>query len=237
MSRVHREQHHDKPASSRVPGADDRKRTVREKARAMYRDAVLEAAEQVFSLEGIRGSRIQDIATQAGVSVGTVYNHFAQKEDIVVALMVKHDHELILAFTARNNDPSDFAGALRSRHDRLLRLVEKHIRFYSFALYEGLLSPDATTSHPNSTFGCMHKVRRERIGELVEELLRQGLREGVVKHKNLSRLKCLYDGTLMGMMIAVILNPKLSILDEGRALLDLYLSAICTESPPNPANT
>src|SRR5262249_11395598 len=62
----------------------------REEARALFRNAILEAAEEVFAERGFHGARIQDIAARARLAVGTVYNHFGQKEDVLRALLEEH---------------------------------------------------------------------------------------------------------------------------------------------------
>jgi AcrR family transcriptional regulator len=49
-----------------------------EKSRA----AILEAALNLFSSQGYRGTSIREIAQSAGVSTGNVYHHFADKETI-----------------------------------------------------------------------------------------------------------------------------------------------------------
>ena len=60
-------------------------RTVREEAKQLFRNAILEAAEIVFSERGFHAARIQDIAARARIAVGTVYNHFEQKEDVLAS--------------------------------------------------------------------------------------------------------------------------------------------------------
>jgi AcrR family transcriptional regulator len=49
-----------------------------EKSRA----AILEAALDLFSRQGYRGTSIREIAQSAGVSTGNVYHHFSDKETI-----------------------------------------------------------------------------------------------------------------------------------------------------------
>jgi len=49
-----------------------------EKSRA----AILEAALELFSSQGYRGTSIREIAEAAGVSTGNVYHHFSDKETI-----------------------------------------------------------------------------------------------------------------------------------------------------------
>lgn len=52
-------------------------------------DTILDAAERVFSEGGLE-SRLEDVATAAGVSVGTLYNYFTDRQALVEALIEKH---------------------------------------------------------------------------------------------------------------------------------------------------
>ncbi len=51
------------------------------------RTAILEAALDLFSQQGYRGTSIREIAERAGVSTGNVYHHFADKETIFQTLL------------------------------------------------------------------------------------------------------------------------------------------------------
>ena len=48
-------------------------------------DAVREAAKAVFAVSGV-DAPVREIAARAGVGVGTVYRHFPQRSDLVVAV-------------------------------------------------------------------------------------------------------------------------------------------------------
>ncbi len=48
-------------------------------------DAVREAAKAVFAVSGV-DAPVREIATRAGVGLGTVYRHFPQRSDLVVAV-------------------------------------------------------------------------------------------------------------------------------------------------------
>jgi len=48
-------------------------------------DAVREAAKAVFAVSGV-DAPVREIATRAGVGVGTIYRHFPQRSDLVVAV-------------------------------------------------------------------------------------------------------------------------------------------------------
>jgi AcrR family transcriptional regulator len=51
------------------------------------RNVILSAAESIIAERGIQTARMEDIAAAAGVSVGTIYNHFVDREALVHALL------------------------------------------------------------------------------------------------------------------------------------------------------
>lgn len=51
-------------------------------------EAVVDAAKAVFAESGV-DAPVREIASRAGVGVGTVYRHFPQRSDLVVAVFQK----------------------------------------------------------------------------------------------------------------------------------------------------
>jgi AcrR family transcriptional regulator len=58
--------------------------------RAETRQAVLDAAFEVFSSRGIAASSLTDVAAAAGLTKGAVYSNFDSKDELVLALMEEH---------------------------------------------------------------------------------------------------------------------------------------------------
>jgi AcrR family transcriptional regulator len=52
----------------------------------MYRDLVQDAAERVFGARGYHASRMEEVASEAGVSLSTVYAAFPSKRELFEAL-------------------------------------------------------------------------------------------------------------------------------------------------------
>ena len=66
----------------------------RDEAKALFRNAILEAAEEVFATEGFHAARMKDIADRARIAVGTIYNHFEEKDDVLYALIEERTAEM-----------------------------------------------------------------------------------------------------------------------------------------------
>ena len=89
------------------PDSDNRVRThtLRARLKEVVADTILDAAEHVFSEGGLE-SRLEDVATAAGVSVGTLYNYFTDRQALVEALMEKHRANLLERLAAVVSDRS-----------------------------------------------------------------------------------------------------------------------------------
>lgn len=61
----------------------------RQKAKALTRQKVLDAAERLFSTAGYKAATIRDIAADAGMSTGAVFNSFEAKDALYLAI---HGH-------------------------------------------------------------------------------------------------------------------------------------------------
>ena len=66
----------------------------REAQKADRERRILRAAEAQFREHGYELTRIENVAQEARISVGTVYNYFDSKCDVLLALVTKHDEFL-----------------------------------------------------------------------------------------------------------------------------------------------
>lgn len=103
-------------------GSEDRAaRPVRADAQRNI-DALLEAAAAVFAASGV-DAPIREIAARAGVGVGTLYRHFPQRSDLIVAI-----------FRREMDACADAARVLSSQHEpgeALTRWMQRYVDFVS----------------------------------------------------------------------------------------------------------
>lgn len=68
------------------PGADERQPRAKRVDAARNLQSLLQAAMDVFAQSGV-DAPVREIAERAGVGIGTVYRHFPQRADLIVAVL------------------------------------------------------------------------------------------------------------------------------------------------------
>ena len=122
---------------------------LRAKQKANRTERILAAATDLFRTMGYDAVRIEDIAEAAEVSVGTFYNYFQTKGDILVAIVSVEVEEVLLAGAAVVANPPPTVS------DALNRLVEVYFdhsvvylskEMWRTAMALSILNPDTPFS-------------------------------------------------------------------------------------------
>lgn len=85
----------------------------------------------MFAERGYDAARIQDIARRARIAVGTVYNHFSRKDDVLAALVEDRTGALIACLQPATDEPRAYRARLTARLARALAEVQHHRGFYT----------------------------------------------------------------------------------------------------------
>jgi AcrR family transcriptional regulator len=78
-----------------------KKRLTRAERQALTRREVLDAAARVFPKRGYHQTTVEEVAEQAGLSIGAVYSNFASKADLFLALYGQHVERWVGELEAR----------------------------------------------------------------------------------------------------------------------------------------
>ena len=99
------------------------KKRLQEAKRALYREAILDAAEREFAAHGYEQAKVTDIAKGAGVSLATLYATFPKKHDVYRALQKDRLEQLM-------RDVGGRVLAARDPFERLRGGIEGYLRFH-----------------------------------------------------------------------------------------------------------
>ncbi|WP_395244853.1 TetR/AcrR family transcriptional regulator [Agromyces sp. MMS24-K17] len=125
------------------------------------RQAILQAALEVFAVSGYRGGSMRDIAERLGMSHTSLLHHFRTKSDLLAGVLELRDQEAEELIGA----PSPGADRLRG----LVRLVEHNQAVPGIVELFCVLSAEATSpEHPAHGY---FRDRYERVVAFVEDSL------------------------------------------------------------------
>jgi AcrR family transcriptional regulator len=123
---------------------------VRAARAELYRAAILDAAERVFGEQSYEGARMQTVAAEAGVALGTLYKVFAGKQDLLDAIHRHRGEELIHAATSEADlagGPLDAVLSGTAAYIRYLAANPNYLKIHlsgghAWALGSGYISPE-----------------------------------------------------------------------------------------------
>ncbi|MET3941863.1 AcrR family transcriptional regulator [Paenibacillus sp. PvP094] len=141
--------------------------------RELRRNQILSAAASVFSVRGVAVAKISDIATEAGLSYGHVYNFFDSKEKILLALVQSSQErytELLL----------EARGGSGTALDKLRWLIEQYLQKGSTSTnFWIVLQAQATeVLNPEEKAEINQKAQANR--DLLADIIRDGQTEGTI---------------------------------------------------------
>jgi AcrR family transcriptional regulator len=143
-----------------------KKRLTRAERQALTRAEVLDAAARVFPERGYHQTSVEEVAEQAGLSIGAVYSNFASKADLFLALYEQHVERWVGELEARvlaGKTPAErtraaglwWAGVVERERDWMVLELE----FWAHAVRD----PDL-----RERFAVLFAPLREKTGELIE---------------------------------------------------------------------
>src|SRR3954452_16842530 len=148
--------------------------SLRARQREQTALAILDAAEEMFADKGLGNAHMNDIALRAGVAVGTLYNHFEDRDALLVALIETRKAELVGRIDLFLERPStgNFRDDLTGFVQEMGAFFEEHKRFH-IILHRMEWGPHSGSSP--ATAACAPEIKRELILR-VEKLMRRGIK-------------------------------------------------------------
>jgi AcrR family transcriptional regulator len=176
--------------------------------------SVLAAAEDVFAAEGLHQASMAQIAERAGVAVGTLYNHFKDRESLLKALIEQRRSEMYesldrcRAEVAKEPFPKQLDAFLRA----MVEHFEKHRSFLQILFM---------SDHKS---GAQHSDIVKKLYQRFEAVLKVGHREKVLRPDPGNAFPLMLLGAVRATLLRDLYGvPRLSTEASVAALSEFFL--------------
>jgi len=128
---------------------------------------LLQAAMEVFAQSGV-DAPVREIAERAGVGVGTLYRHFPQRADLIVAVM-----------KSQIDDCADAAASIAAEHEPGEALARWMQRYVDFILTKRGLSNALHSDH--AAYAALPDYFYARLRPALTSLLQAAVEQNVIR--------------------------------------------------------
>lgn len=145
----------------------------------MVRHQFISAAAKLIHEEGFQALRIEEIAEQAGLSIGTFYLYFENKDDLFVGLVIDYTDQL----KHRLKEAVKTEGTVK---DRLALALDAYLDFVKesergFLYYRDL-------GNVETTVGPLSAWAHDHIAAALRPVLEEGMAQGEIRTTDLDLL-------------------------------------------------
>lgn len=166
------------------------------------REQILQAAYRCVARKSINGTRMKDIAREAGISQGIIHYYFQTKENLLKELLAWSLQEYLegaLNEISQEEDPLKRLKALFTYQEQIVKertdLVEV---FYDFWV-QGTKQPDIRDKM---------KEQFELYRNFIRKIVKEGVDLGTVKEECLEYVPALAVSLLEGFAIQQVIDPN-----------------------------
>lgn len=100
------------------------------------RAVLLDAAKRLFVSKGYHGTAVREIADEAGLALGGIYNHFGNKEDIFVGVLMERHPFLVVLPALQGAQGETVETLLRDAARRMLEELSQNQDFLNLMFIE-----------------------------------------------------------------------------------------------------
>ena len=168
---------------------------------------IIKAAIKVFARDGLEKGKIADIANEAGIGKGTVYEYFRSKEDIFKVIEQSMFSEIATEFKSIKSSPL-------SPKEKILHIMNWSLNM-SMEMGDTMLIitelwAQASRGHYHGTTSSQLVDFYEEYKIEIEHILEEGIDAGEFRNMNKegvsTMLMAFLDG--LGLQIIIMKNPK-----------------------------
>lgn len=182
------------------------------------KDQILKAAQNVFSLKGFHDARIDDIAKEACVGKGTVYQYFSSKQEVFDEAFIMSINQIHERFDEIISCNCTFIDKTKKITNFILtEAIQVTGRIDSICASEGIVS---------KKLGEVYENHMVYIYKILDELIEQGKNENIIKKDiDTEVISTIMIGSIKQYFVKNNLIPASTVsMNEINKYIDLFLN-------------
>ena len=188
-------------------------------------DLLIRAAATVFAHRGFTATRISDIAAEAGVGKGTVYEYFSSKDELYFSICEWINRDIRARIDQLLAGETTAVGRLRALISEAAKIVIEQRELYPSSLDFWAASRGSAIEH-RFTEATNTQYRTYRT--LIADLIRDGQRSGEFRHQvDAFGVATLLVSTFDGLGMQCWLDPTIDATAATAAFSDALCAGLC----------
>ena len=180
--------------------ANPAKREVRDLLVSARREQILEAATRVFAEKGFRRATTREVAREAGVSEGTIYNYFEDKDALLIAIIDVLNETERRAEDFEEGVATDFEGFVEAYLHRRMALIWENREVFRVVLSEMLVNTSLRERYMREVVEPTMRIGEENFGSRVKQ--------GGMRATDAALATRVTAGAVLGLLVLGLLGDK-----------------------------
>jgi AcrR family transcriptional regulator len=180
--------------------ANPAKREVRDLLVSARREQILEAATRVFAEKGFRRATTREVAREAGVSEGTIYNYFEDKDALLIAIMDGLNETERRAEDFEEGVATDFGSFVEAYLHRRMALIWENREVFRVVLSEMLVNTSLRERYMREVVEPTMRIGEENFGSRVKQ--------GGTRATDAALATRVTAGAVLGLLVLGLLGDK-----------------------------
>jgi AcrR family transcriptional regulator len=164
------------------------------------REQIVEAATRVFAEKGFRRATTREVAREAGVSEGTIYNYFEDKDDLLMAILHRLNETERRVEDFEEGTATDFRGFLEEYLRRRMSLIWENREVFRVGLSEMLVNAELRELYLRQVV--------EPTMRMAEENFRSRIDQGEVRETDAPLAMRSVAGAVLGLLVLGLLGDE-----------------------------
>jgi AcrR family transcriptional regulator len=180
--------------------SEPRRDKVRDLVVRARREQIVGAATRVFAEKGFRRATTREVARAAGVSEGTIYNYFEDKDALLLAILDRLNETERRAEDFEEGMATDFRGFLEKYLRRRMSLIWENREVFRVVLSEMLVNAELRELY-------LHRVVDPTM-RIAEENFRSRMEQGEVRETDAPLAMRSVAGAVLGVLVLGLLGDE-----------------------------